>query len=174
MIGIAEIQGSIPVTWNKNDIPIMGWNEDGDVGVNSLYTEAGHLPNAMTIAVLTEQDLNFPKWADIRKYFLELDHSKVWMHSLFPGTYLPLHSDGFTSYKKEFELIDEKIARIIIFCEDWQPGQISDVNHNLIYNWKAGDYVGWYDQTPHAAYNFSMMTRYAIMITGTVKPGIKV
>lgn len=174
MIGIAEIQGSIPVTWNKNDIPIMGWNEDGDVGVNSLYIEAGHLPNAMTIAVLTEQDLNFPKWTDIRKYFPMLNHSKVWMHSLFPGTYLPLHSDGFTSYKKEFELIDEKIARIIIFCEDWQPGQISDVNHNLIYNWKAGDYVGWYDQTPHAAYNFSMMTRYAIMITGTVKPGIKV
>ena len=29
MIGIADIQGSIPVTWNKNDIPTMGWNEAG-------------------------------------------------------------------------------------------------------------------------------------------------
>ena len=173
-MGVSDIQGSIPVTWNKNDIPIMGWNEDRDAVGNLLYMESGHLPNAMTIAAITEQDTTFPKWADVRKYFPMLDHSKIWMHSLSPGNYIPIHSDGFTGYKKVFGLTDERIARVIIFCEDWQPGQMSDVGHHLIYDWRAGDYIGWYDQTPHAAYNFSMMTRYAIMITGTVKPGIKV
>ena len=174
MIGFSDIQGSIPVTWNKDDITALEWNDDDELGDEPDYIAAGHLPAAIALRVITEQDTTFPKWADVRKYFPMLDHSKIWMHSLSPGNYIPIHSDGFTGYKKVFGLTDERIARAIIFCEDWQPGQMSDVGHHLIYDWKAGDYIGWYDQAPHAAYNFSMMTRNVIMITGTVKPGIKV
>jgi hypothetical protein len=51
--------------------------------------------------------------------------------------------------------------------EDSCPGQILQFENRVVGNWKAGDWFGWIGNELHAFYNFSMIDRYAIQITGT-------
>ena len=167
MIGLCEIQGTIPISWNKSDIPVQGWTYNGDVDNADLYVKSGHLQDQMVLGMMPRDDKNFPDVLDFRNHFPNLRHKEAWLQRLNAGRYLPNHSDSFRGYLKRFGITNvNECVRIIIFLEDWHNGQISDINDTLIYKWSAGDYVGWYGLTPHAVYNFSDKPRIVAQVTG--------
>jgi hypothetical protein len=152
--------------WTKEDLNNLQFLEDyhKDKSLNETYIAGGHNLENMRIGLLQEH-MGVPSWANDVKNNFKLQQMTVTIHKLRPSTYLPIHIDLYGKYK-EITGIQNNICRIIVFLEDWQPGHMLDIN-NIIYNsWKAGDYVSWTDDTPHAAYNFGLVDRYTLQITG--------
>lgn len=164
-----DLLGSIPVTWTKDDLVGLRFIDDyhKDPKLNDLYISAGHDYERMKIGLLQEH-MGLPHWAKSVKDNFNLDSMTTTIHRLKPGCYLPIHSDLYGTYRKLHASDGKKIARIIVFLEDWQPGHMLDVE-GVVYNqWSAGDHVGWTNDTPHAAYNFGLVNRYTLQITGTI------
>jgi hypothetical protein len=104
----------------------------------------------------------------IRNHFKSLDNLALAVNLFTPGQYLPLHYDLYQQYRSVFKLNgSEKITRIILMLEDSSPGQILQIENRVVGNWIAGDWFEWSGNELHAFYNFSMVDRYAIQITGT-------
>lgn len=160
--------GKIEPTWNKEDLNKLSFVEalHKDQNLNNTYVFAGHNLQNMSIGILQE-NMVIPNWTlEIKKHF-KLNNVTVTIHCLRPGSYLPIHHDLYQTYKKIFNITNENVYRIIVFLEDWQPGHMLDINNKIYNNWSAGDYVGWINDTPHAAYNFGLQNRYTLQITGT-------
>ena len=88
-----------------------------------------------------------------------------------PGYLCGVHIDKHRNYttKGVYDFSDtltENIFRGIIFCSDWQLGQVFITGHETITNWKQGDtYVfPWY--MFHGSANASEGTRHLIMFMG--------
>ena len=65
----------------------------------------------------------------------------------------------------------EKLERCFLFLDDWQPGQVIQMQDEMIQNWKCGD-VLWFDwrTTPHGTANFGKKIRPLLLITGVATP----
>ena len=48
-----------------------------------------------------------------------------------------------------------------------EPGHYFEFDGEAVANWKAGDYVMWQADVPHAASNIGTEDRYTLQITGT-------
>lgn len=61
----------------------------------------------------------------------------------------------------------DKIVKLVIMLEDWEPGQFYIYGTYSYTHWKAGD-VHWFDwwSTPHSTANASHKLRFSINITG--------
>jgi hypothetical protein len=88
-----------------------------------------------------------------------------------PGTLCGVHIDKHRSYttKGHYDYsntLTENIFRGIIFCSDWELGQVFITGHQTITNWKQGDtYVfPWY--MFHGSANASAGTRHLVMFMG--------
>lgn len=160
--------GKIEPTWNKEDLKNLLFVDEThrDKELNNTYVTAGHNLQNMAIGILQE-NMIFPDWAIKVKQNFNFKNITTTIHRLRPGNYLPIHFDLYQNYKKIFNVSTENIYRIIVFLEDWQPGHMLDINNKIYNNWSAGDYVGWINDTPHAAYNFGLNDRYTLQITGT-------
>lgn len=92
------------------------------------------------------------------------------VHSMPPGNLLPNHSDNYRSYcgRRSLDNLDS-ITRVVVFLQDWQPGHILQIDHQLHSNWKAGDWVAWTGTTSHLAANLGCANRYTLQITGQQK-----
>ena len=61
----------------------------------------------------------------------------------------------------------EKVARITIMLEDWQPGQFYMYGTHIYSHWKAGEaHIFDWPNVPHATSNASSHPRPALQITG--------
>ena len=125
-----------------------------------------HLADAMIIYNRFETH-GLPDSADyIRSFFSDLKHVTLSAMLLKPGNYIPQHWDLYGAYRKVFDVKDASIMRAMIMLEDGVPGQIFQLGSDTITDWHAGDVFSWHDQTVHATYNFSMVNRYAVQVTG--------
>ncbi len=158
--------GHINPIWSKEDLTNLVFVEDfhKDKSLNETYIAAGHTLDHMRIGLLQEH-MGLPSWVNKVKNNFKLNHMTATIHRLRPGNYLPIHVDLYGKYK-EITGIKDNICRIIVFLEDWQPGHILDIDNNIHNNWRAGDYVSWTNDTPHAAYNFGLTDRYTLQVTG--------
>ena len=61
----------------------------------------------------------------------------------------------------------ERIIRIAVMLEDWEPGQFYQYGNDMYDRWHAGDchYFDWWN-VPHATANASNYPRYTLQITG--------
>lgn len=159
--------GHITPNWSAEDLNKLSFVEDyhKDKFLNETYIAAGHSLDQMRIGLLQEH-MGLPEWVKEVKSNFDLRNMTATIHRLRPGNYLPIHVDLYSKYK-EITGVNGNIHRIIVFLEDWQPGHMLDINNTIYNDWKAGDYVGWTDDTPHAAYNLGMSDRYTLQITGT-------
>jgi hypothetical protein len=161
------ILGKIPVTWTAQDYescnyqthlnPYRGFTASGvqdktkmskelNIGLSICY----NIPNTIS---------NNLKHFNLLKMSLQLQKYS-------PGEYLPFHSDRYSTYKKFNKISkNKKIVRIILFLHDQQPGQQLWIEDQM-YPGKAGDYVGWTDDTRHMAANLSGVNRFNLQITG--------
>ena len=110
---------------------------------------------------------------EAREFFLDrfgfLKNTMMCVQKMLPGMILPTHADKFDYFKKTHVVDDaDRIMRIIMFLEPWQPGHISEVDGQPNTLWKAGDWVCWFNKTPHMAANIGQTDRYTLQITGMV------
>lgn len=84
------------------------------------------------------------------------------------GNCLPTHRDLYTRYINIHNLQgkEESIYRAIIYLEDWREGHWSEYAGQSFTHWRAGDYVIWRWDYPHAAGNDGVEPRYTLQITG--------
>jgi hypothetical protein len=80
---------------------------------------------------------------------------------------MPTHVDHYNTYCKVFNQKHEDVRRAIVFLEDWKPGHYFEVDSTALVNWKAGEFVLWHPEVPHAASNIGVDSRYTLQITGT-------
>lgn len=99
-------------------------------------------------------------WKDVCTSYYRMD----------PGTILPKHRDTYKRYIEIFELENThaSVHRAIVFLEDWQSGHYLEVADEPITQWRAGDVVTWWYDTPHLAANMGTTPRYTLQITGHV------
>lgn len=85
---------------------------------------------------------------------------------------MPEHVDHFETYMRVFPSVRlEHIRRVILFLEDWKPGHYFEYNKRGFVNWRAGDFVMWKPDMPHAASNIGTEYRYTLQITGVTHDG---
>jgi len=164
-----DLYGKIDVTWGRDDLTNLAFVEDlhKDKTLNDTYVSAGHSIDMMSIGLLQEHMI-IPDWALEVKDQFNLCKTTATIHRIKPGHYLPIHRDLYKIYKNINSITDEDIYRIIVFLEDWQSGHMLDIDGRIFNSWQAGDYVGWMNDTPHAAYNLGITDRFTLQITGII------
>lgn len=98
----------------------------------------------------------------------------VKMHVQHPGQMFPLHFDR----PRHSDLQPDKNSltrlpshqRHLIFIEDQQPGQLFQMDYDLLH-WRAGDVFTWDARnTMHGTANVGYWPRYMLMITLKIEP----
>lgn len=162
-------KGHIEPNWDINEFRVLNYKYDThkDQDLLDEYEAAGHSMDHMTLYNYFQPNpMPDIVWSYIVPQF-PVDNVGIAINYFKPGQYLPIHVDLFEKYKTVNGLTDEAIVRIIIMLEDSVPGQISQVCDATYGKWSAGDWFSWDEPDPHAFYNFSMVDRYAIQLTGT-------
>ena len=165
------IQGNFDLKkYNDFHISLDYFNPpDGTVGFNfsDINDSARYLPSSIKAHIARE----LPE--DVIDFFKEiflLDDIAFSVQKMLPGMILPYHSDKYGFYLSRHQnLTIDKIQRIIVFLEDWQPGHVSEINGDSHTQWKQGDWITWYGSTPHLAANLGSVDRYTLQITGIIK-----
>ena len=109
-----------------------------------------------------------PDWVDHVAADIGLSRCGFVIYKMSTLEIMPTHVDHYETYSRVFGVDRENIRRAIVFLEDWLPGHYSEMEHVGITNWKAGDYVMWDADVPHAAANIGTQPRYTLQITGTL------
>lgn len=165
--------GNIAPRWDIGQIKDLPYKKDyhKDQELVDQYVNSGHSINHIKLWNFFETDAALPNLTNyLRGLFPELSNISIAINKFTPGQYLPLHKDLYGRFRQMHNLEPNvHIRRIIIMIEDSYPGQISQLGNTTWGHWKAGDWFDWYDNTVHAAYNFSMVDRYAWQITGVMQ-----
>jgi hypothetical protein len=81
-----------------------------------------------------------------------------------PGACVTNHHDDFTQYQCQ---PTEKIIRILITLEDWQPGQSMCFGNSVLSYWEKGQVIySDYEKIPHSTSNASWNNRSILRVTG--------
>jgi len=163
--------GHIQPLWNIDEFKTLNYKFDthkDDVLLNE-FASHGHSKMYMTLYNYF-QPSPFPDVVfDYIVPQFDLENISVAINLFKPGQYLPVHSDLYGKYKTHHGLTDQTITRCVIMLEDSVPGQISQAGATTLGAWKAGDWISWANDEPHAVYNMSTVDRYAIQLTGVKK-----
>lgn len=165
-------EGHIDPKWNIDEFKKLDYKFDTHKDDNLLnqFASTGHSKMYMTLWNYFQPN-PFP--SVMFEYIVpqfDLDNISVAINLFTPGQYLPVHSDLYGKYRSYHNLTNETITRTVIMLEDSVPGQISQACGKTIGSWKAGFWLSWDNDDPHAVYNMSTQNRYAIQLTG-VKRG---
>lgn len=163
--------GHIKPTWNINEFKTLDYKFDThkDDALLNEFASYGHSKMYMTLYNYFQPN-PFPSVVfDYIVPHFDLENISVAINLFRPGQYLPVHKDLYGKYKTYHGLTNENIQRVIVMLEDSVPGQISQACGRTMGEWKAGDWISWDNDDPHAIYNMSTVDRYAIQITGVSK-----
>lgn len=134
------------------------------------YVNAGHKKSMISLYNYHEPNIMPSCVFDyIKPQFSFLYCVGVAVNYFKPGQYLPLHSDLYGRYIQIYDVNPKNIVRTILMLEDSSPGQIIQIKDLCIGSWKSGECFSWKYDDLHAFYNFSMVDRYAIQVTGILK-----
>jgi len=163
--------GHIDPKWNIDEFKALDYKFDThkDDSLLNDFANVGHSKMYMTLWNYFQPN-PFPSvmFEYILPHF-DLDCISVAINMFTPGQYLPMHSDLYGKYKQYHNLTNENITRYVIMLEDSVPGQISQACDITLGQWRAGDWISWENDDPHAVYNMSTQNRYAIQLTGVKK-----
>jgi hypothetical protein len=133
-------------------------------------------PNFQQLMTLPSIDIIDIKqhYCDIGKHLCQIlnrdySNSRINLQVQPPGYVSPLHIDTQKSLdrtkNKKFNINDQMdYDRFLIFFDDWQTGQVVQMNEQFI-KWKAGDVYSWtLRDVPHALANIGYYTRYSILL----------
>jgi len=104
----------------------------------------------------------------LEKEFAWIKEKSYAVSRMKPGTILPFHQDRYSRYKQITNQENaQEIWRCIVYLEDRAPGHFIDIKGYSLLDWRAGDWISWYSDTPHMACNLGSADRYSLQITGT-------
>jgi hypothetical protein len=133
--------------------------------IQQNWLDAGHLAENLMIETYSQPNL-MPKWIQkLYQYWPNYKNFGLSFHKFAPGRYLPDHRDTYSKYREKYQVDIIQVIRILIYLEDWQPGQINTIENSIMHNWKAGDWISWSGDSLHSVVNFGMQTRYALAVT---------
>lgn len=114
-------------------------------------------------------DINsIPVWCHTIAERFHLSNPGFVFYKMKTNDIMPVHLDHYETYIKIFNADKNKIWRLIVLLEDWKSGHYLEIDNTAIVNWKAGDYIFWNNDVPHAASNIGLEDRYTLQITGTI------
>jgi hypothetical protein len=165
----ALVAASMPINWatrkfygvSDNTSPMLT-QEEYDI------TQGGGDPKSLMLTNIVDDFENFPMIYAMADYFgIEGDAasgSKKRAHVQLTGQMFNLHIDKLWDRCPEDP---ERVARITIMLDDWQPGQFYMYGNYVYSNWRAGEaHIFDWANVPHATANASNYPRATIQITG--------
>jgi hypothetical protein len=124
------------------------WNETDQILISRLGKESKILPM-------------FQKMIDTFQFARMITAN---IQTQKPGGTVIYHHDDFTSLITK----NERPVRLIVFLEEWCPGQIFVFGNFTIDRWKKGDILySDYEKVPHATANAGWNDRSILQITAT-------
>jgi hypothetical protein len=164
-------QGRIKVIWNQKDYQQL----DFQLGVRDEMCKRLTVVDPKDMHRYSSEQFSMDYYDAVEignKFINPTDFSYIKeqgysVHRTRPGHIVPAHMDHYAAYRKKFNLeSSNKIIRVLIFLEDWQPGHYLDVDGHGFVNWHAGDWVSWQGTVPHRLANIGSVDRYTFIITG--------
>tara|TARA_E500000318_G_scaffold107989_1_gene118075 strand:- start:1376 stop:1870 length:495 start_codon:yes stop_codon:yes gene_type:complete len=157
---------SLPVTWSDADFIDLDYvNQFGSpLAPFSKYT------NKIYEQIIKVGNYSKPKTMPlfVDKICESFDYKTVVpaINKMEPGMCLPPHQDAYERFMEVYKVSDaSKIDRYLVLLQDSSPGQMVQIDKDIIGYWKKGNYIGWSGHTQHAAYNLSAVDRYALQVT---------
>lgn len=139
--------------------PITG--EEADAWRDQGYT------HTTTTGKMYDSKNPMPEWVEKVASLLNLRNPGFVFYRMDTLDIMPVHVDHFNTYCKVFKKERQDVRRAIVFLEDWKPGHYFEVEQVGVVNYKAGEYVLWDADAPHAASNIGVEPRYTLQITGS-------
>jgi hypothetical protein len=159
-------KGFVPKIWDdeykKFDYvrqPITG--EEADTWRSQGYT------HETTTGKMYDSRNPMPDWVNTIANLMNLRNPGFVFYRMDTLDIMPTHVDHFNTYCRVFNKDRKEVRRAIVFLEDWKPGHYFQVDNVGVVNYKAGEYVLWAPDVPHAASNIGVEPRYTLQITGT-------
>tara|TARA_R100000008_G_scaffold53666_3_gene32633 strand:+ start:1303 stop:2031 length:729 start_codon:yes stop_codon:yes gene_type:complete len=162
----ALINASIPINWSARkfygyiDTPSpMLLQEEYDI------IQGGGNPKELILTNMVQDWNNFPTLSKMMDYFgLEDSEEKKRAHVQLTGQMFNMHIDKLWDRCPNDP---ERVARITIMLDDWQPGQFYMYGNYIYSHWKAGEaHIFDWPNVPHATANASNYSRAVLQITG--------
>jgi len=107
-----------------------------------------------------------PDWVKVLEGKMGMYNQTYTFYRMDTLEIMPVHSDHFNTYCRLNNTTPDQVERAVMFLEDWKPGHYLEVDGVGYVNWKAGDWVKWRGDVPHAASNIGVEARYTLQITG--------
>ena len=164
----ALVAASMPINWetrkfygDRDDKSPMLAQEEYDIA------SAGGDPKALMLTNMVDDFDNFPTLYAMADYFGitgEDGTAKKRAHVQLTGQMFNLHIDKLWD---RCPADPERVARITIMLDDWQPGQFYMYGNYVYSHWRAGEaHIFDWANVPHATANASNHPRPVIQITG--------
>ena len=97
---------------------------------------------------------------------LGMDNSKMRLHVQNPGQVWNLHLDKLEKWNPEDP---NKVMRIMIALNDWEPGHFFSYGNYIYSGWRAGDVTTFdWQNIPHSTANAGHNPRITLQITGVI------
>jgi hypothetical protein len=121
-------------------------------------------PDIVYVADLDKDTPDLNRIVDVFK-FSEVISARV--DTQKPGACVTRHLDDFTG--EIYDGAGDKIIRIFVMLEDWQPGQSMSFGNTVLTYWQKGHVTySDYEKIPHSTGNASWNPRSILVITGVV------
>jgi hypothetical protein len=165
----ALVAASMPINWetrkyygDKDDTSPMLAQEEYDIAA------AGGDPKALMLTNMVDEWEDFPTLYAMADYFGitgdESGTAKKRAHVQLTGQMFNRHIDKLWDRCPENP---ERVARITIMLDDWEPGQFYMYGNYVYSHWRAGEaHIFDWANVPHATANASNHARATIQITG--------
>jgi hypothetical protein len=162
----ALVKACMPINWetrkfygDRDDKSPMLAQEEYDIA------QGGGDPKALMLTNMSDDLEQFPTLYAMADYFgLTGEGIKKRAHVQLTGQMFNLHIDKLWDRCPEDP---ERVARITIMLDDWQPGQFYMYGNYVYSGWRAGEaHIFDWANVPHATANASNHPRSTIQITG--------
>lgn len=161
------IRGKINVCW-KEEYKFFPYTKQPLTAAElDIWRSQGYNHESFT-GVMYDSRNPMPEWCQSVANSLKLKNTGFVFYKMTTNDIMPVHVDHFRRYCEVFNVPKNKVWRAIVFLEDWKSGHYFEINNNAICNYKAGEYILWHYNVPHAASNIGTENRYTLQITGTI------
>lgn len=177
-LGRFELDPEIPkiIPWLVEKSKDVGWTDLSKVGAHPGFpggisplqaqedydTESSGVKNDF-VQMVPEPDMcHIPALQKMGEYW-KFKRLRTRVHVQMPGQLFSWHVDKLWHRNP---LAPHKMCRMVIFLEDYEPGQVMIYGNSVLTQWRAGD-VHIFDtlNIPHATANMSYKPRVVMIIT---------
>ena len=159
-------RGFVSPIWNS-DFKEFNYKRQPITGEEaSVWKKQGYTHDTTTGKMYDSKN-PMPKWVNDVAQQINLTNCGFVIYRMDTLDIMPTHVDHFNTYCRVFEKPRSEVRRAIVFLEDWKPGHYFEIDGTAVVNYKAGEYVLWSPEVPHAASNIGIDPRYTLQITGT-------